>query len=142
MSTPERPPLRIGHQEREAAYAALNTHLEAGRLDAEEYGERYAKASMARTRDEIDAQFLDLPAPHATPAPHAPTRPVPPPAARPIVGRVAAYAPRFLGLAPFLALGLFFATGAWICFLLIPATAVLFGGRTRARSRRRRRGCW
>lgn len=59
-------PLRIGHQDRQAACAALDAHLEAGRLDAEEYGERYAIATMARTRPELDELFLDLPAPHAT----------------------------------------------------------------------------
>lgn len=66
MSTPlgATPPLRIGNQEREAATASLDTHLQAGRLDAEEYGDRYAKAAMAHTRDELDALFLDLPAPH------------------------------------------------------------------------------
>lgn len=57
-------PLRIGNQEREAASAALDTHLQAGRLDADEYGERYAQATMARTREELDVLFLDLPAPH------------------------------------------------------------------------------
>ncbi|MEP6599156.1 MAG: DUF1707 domain-containing protein [Actinomycetota bacterium] len=58
------PPLRIGNHERRAAYAALDAHLDGGRLDADEYGERYAKATMARTREELDVLFLDLPAPH------------------------------------------------------------------------------
>ena len=75
MSTPSggTPPIRIGNHEREAASAALDKHLEAGRLDAEEYGERYAKAPMARTRDELDALFLDLPAPHPFTPAHATT---------------------------------------------------------------------
>lgn len=79
MSTPPGgpPPLRIGNQEREAAVKALDVHLEAGRLDPDEYGERYAKASMARTRGELDALFLDLPEPHASPMPQ-PLRWVPP----------------------------------------------------------------
>jgi len=62
-----RPPLRIGTLEREAACAALDAHLTAGRLDAEEYGERYAKASLARDHSELDALFVDLPAPHWAP---------------------------------------------------------------------------
>lgn len=62
-----RPPLRIGTLEREAACKALDAHLTAGRLDAEEYGERYAKASLARDYSELDALFVDLPAPHWAP---------------------------------------------------------------------------
>jgi Domain of unknown function (DUF1707) len=57
-------PLRIGTAEREAAGRALDAHLQAGRLDAEEYGERYARAMSARTRDDIRPLFADLPAPH------------------------------------------------------------------------------
>ncbi len=64
MSTPDAPPpIRIGTIEREAAYKALNAHLEAGRLDPDEYGDRYAKASLARTRNELDVLFVDLPQP-------------------------------------------------------------------------------
>jgi len=72
VSTPSGglPPLRIGNLEREAACASLDAHLEAGRLDAEEYGERYATATAARTRAELDVLFHDLPAPH--PAASAP----------------------------------------------------------------------
>jgi Domain of unknown function (DUF1707) len=74
-----RPPLRIGTQEREAACQALDVHLTAGRLDAEEYGERYATASLARNYSELDALFFDLPAPHWAPRFAAPTWPAPPP---------------------------------------------------------------
>lgn len=55
--------IRIGNTEREAAMKALDQHLEAGRLDPEEYGQRYAKASLARTEDELRPLFLDLPGP-------------------------------------------------------------------------------
>jgi hypothetical protein len=57
-------PLRIGHQEREAAARALDEHLNAGRLDADEYGDRYAKAMLARTSEDLRVLFLDLPQPH------------------------------------------------------------------------------
>lgn len=57
-------PLRIGTAEREAAGRALDAHLQAGRLDAEEYGERYARAMSARTREDLRPLFVDLPAPH------------------------------------------------------------------------------
>jgi hypothetical protein len=65
MSTPySSAPLRIGTTEREAAGRALDAHLQAGRLDAEEYGERYARAMSARTREDLRPLFADLPAPH------------------------------------------------------------------------------
>ena len=35
--------IRIGNAERDAAMKALDEHLTAGRLDLDEYGERYAK---------------------------------------------------------------------------------------------------
>ncbi len=83
MSAPAPSPsasTRIGHDERHAAIAALDEHLAAGRLDAEEYGERMAAASLARTRDELDPLFDDLPQPRPFP-PTTPVwaPPVPPP---------------------------------------------------------------
>jgi hypothetical protein len=67
--------LRIGNDERNAAIKALDEHLNAGRLDAEEYGQRVAQASIARTRDGLDELFVDLPAPH----PFGPPKPTPAP---------------------------------------------------------------
>jgi len=60
--------LRIGNDERDAAIKALDQHLNAGRLDAEEYGQRVAQASVARTREGLDELFVDLPGPHPFPA--------------------------------------------------------------------------
>ena len=54
------------------ALKALDEHLNAGRLDAEEYGQRVAQASVARTRDGLDELFVDLPAPHPFGAPKPP----------------------------------------------------------------------
>jgi len=62
--TNERPPIRIGTAERDAAMKALGEHLEAGRLEVDEYGERSARASVATTAPELAALFDDLPAPH------------------------------------------------------------------------------
>ena len=62
--TNERPPIRIGTAERDAAMKALDEHLEAGRLDVDEYGERSARASVATTVPELAVLFDDLPAPH------------------------------------------------------------------------------
>lgn len=69
MSAPPNNTIRIGNAERDAAMKALDEHLNAGRLDAEEYGERVAQASVARTREGIDTLFVDLPAPHPFPDP-------------------------------------------------------------------------
>ena len=62
--TDERPPIRIGTAERDAAMKALDAHLEAGRLDVDEYGERSARAAVATTAPELAVLFDDLPAPH------------------------------------------------------------------------------
>ena len=62
--TEERPPLRIGTAERNAALRALDEHLAAGRLQIEEYGERSALAANAVTAADLAALFADLPAPH------------------------------------------------------------------------------
>lgn len=63
------PPIRIGNQERESARRALDEHLAEGRLDLDEYADRYAKAALARYQGELDELFVDLPRPHATAAP-------------------------------------------------------------------------
>lgn len=41
----------------------LNEHLAAGRLTPEEFGERASLATQRRTRGELSALFVDLPAP-------------------------------------------------------------------------------
>jgi hypothetical protein len=56
--------IRIGDADREDALRALGEHFSAGRLDVDEYGERTAKATTARTRRELVAVFADLPGPH------------------------------------------------------------------------------
>jgi Domain of unknown function (DUF1707) len=153
VSTPSDgvPPLRIGTQEREAAYKALDAHLDAGRLDAEEYGERYAKASMARTRPELELLFVDLPLPHpsfsaagatstastaSTGGMAQPNFSTTAPGTPPWQGprRAQEYARHYarmgasiLAIVPFIAIALFFLTGAWIAFLLIPIVATLSG---------------
>lgn len=67
-----RPELRIGDQERDAAVTALGEHYVAGRLTKDEYDERSAAAWKARTNVELAPLFHDLP-----PLP-APQRPAPP----------------------------------------------------------------
>lgn len=55
--------MRIGTAEREEAQRALQEHLNAGRLQVNEYADRSARASGATTASEIAAVFEDLPAP-------------------------------------------------------------------------------
>jgi uncharacterized membrane protein YgcG len=124
---PDPPQIRIGTKERESAYAALNTHLEAGRLDPEEYGDRYAAVSVARTRPELQAPFADLPEPHPFSAPAAP---------QPTWSERAGAAtrrlhmtPALFGVIPFVALALAIITHTWLFFLLIPAAGSIFGRR-------------
>ncbi|HSU10974.1 MAG TPA: DUF1707 domain-containing protein, partial [Pseudonocardia sp.] len=56
--------MRIGEAERAEAQRALQSHLNAGRLQIAEFVERFAGAADAVTAAEIAALFTDLPAPH------------------------------------------------------------------------------
>jgi hypothetical protein len=56
--------MRIGEAERAEAQRALQSHLNAGRLQIAEFVERFAGAADAVTAAEIAALFADLPAPH------------------------------------------------------------------------------
>jgi hypothetical protein len=133
------PPIRIGTAERNAALKALDAHLEAGRLDAMEYGERSAHVAEARTADELRPLFADLPAPHpdlpgvstvtersgvvSTPGSASPARRRP--------AAIQTWGPRIAAVMPFVALVLFLAvpwSNSWVFFLLIPAAGVLFAG--------------
>ncbi|WP_433034612.1 DUF1707 SHOCT-like domain-containing protein [Actinomycetospora sp. CA-053990] len=76
------PDLRVSDAERAAALQALGTHLEAGRLDIDEFGERSARAAVAVHRSDLEPLFLDLPAPHP-PLPHPHVAPPPPVLAAP-----------------------------------------------------------
>ncbi len=157
------PPLRIGTAERDAALGALDVHLEAGRLDADEYGERYAQAGAARTRAELDALFGDLPAPHPSydaaadlrtagrrgsslSVPTAPGSVAPPHGSGSTVATPSSHEPLFgragttvVAVMPFVALVLFFATHYWEFFLLVPAAGAIVYGAERDHDKRRRR---
>ncbi len=43
---------------------ALGEHMSVGRIDIDEFGERSAKITAAKTRGELSEVFLDLPEPH------------------------------------------------------------------------------
>jgi hypothetical protein len=126
--------IRIGNAERDAAMKALDEHLTAGRLDLDEYGERYAKATVARTQDDLAALFTDLP----------PVRVAPEPSSSPRQARGRSWMPigvRLVGVVPLVAVVLFFATGAWLWFLLIPVAAKLFYPGWHGYGRRHRGWC-
>jgi hypothetical protein len=79
------PQLRISDQNRESALSALGEHMSAGRIDIDEYGERSARITAAKTRGELVEIFADLPAPHPKydDAPQAVAAPEPAQEARP-----------------------------------------------------------
>jgi hypothetical protein len=58
------PDLRVGDAEREAALKALGEHMSVGRLNVDEYGERAAQVTAAKTRGDLTQLFADLPQPH------------------------------------------------------------------------------
>ncbi|SDD20255.1 DUF1707 SHOCT-like domain-containing protein [Actinokineospora iranica] len=122
--------LRIGDAEREDALRTLGEHMSAGRLDIDEYGERSAKVTTARTRGDLLALFGDLPDPRPRFA--APTPLVPDPAravgweSRPVGQRLyAALVPvsAIVGLALFV----FLLRGFWP-ILLLPVAVLVAGG--------------
>lgn len=77
--------IRIGTSEREAAIKALGGHLSSGHLEMDEYTERVDRAVAARTSGDLDALFVDLPAPHYRPPPPLATH-HPPPFSLPVPG--------------------------------------------------------
>ncbi|KAB1504204.1 DUF1707 domain-containing protein [Corynebacterium sp. 320] len=54
--------VRISDAERTTAIEALGSHFAEGRLDLQEYDERISSATEARTQQELDHLFTDLPA--------------------------------------------------------------------------------
>jgi hypothetical protein len=144
------PSVRIGTPERDAATAALDTHWHAGRLDPGEHERRTTLVKAARTRAELDTLFADLPervAPRPPVVEHrvVPREGVPSTAVEPSVpvlgGLVGRHRDSIMALTPFVALALFFLTGTWLWFLVIPVVGILLFGADDRRGRNRRRGC-
>lgn len=124
--------MRASTAERQQAVDALQEHREQQRLDSSEFDLRVAQANEAKSRAELLALFEDLPEPRprfdtavvpAKPAvteqPAVPTDEDGEVVSRPVstVGKVA-YA--MFPLAGIVAVLLFFATGSWLWFLLVP----------------------
>ncbi|HTL40244.1 MAG TPA: DUF1707 domain-containing protein [Pseudolysinimonas sp.] len=118
--------LRLSDSERDAAAIALRYAADEGRLPADELADRVGRAMRAKTRGDLAPLFADLPGVRVKSADDQP-----PPSRR--TGGV------LVALSPFVALALFFVTGAtlgypyaWLWFLLIPVTAIIvYGGRAR-----------
>jgi hypothetical protein len=53
--------IRVSDAERDEAVAELSKHYQVGRLTAEEFSDRSARALEARTGDQLHAPFDDLP---------------------------------------------------------------------------------
>lgn len=89
VSEPTDPvPQRIGDAERDRAAEYLREHLAVGRLDQDEFDDRLNTALTARTSDQLDPLFHDLPAPKpgtelAVPGSPTPSYPPYPAAATP-----------------------------------------------------------
>jgi hypothetical protein len=127
------PEIRIGDTDREQALQALAEHMSHGRLTIDEYGERSANVTTAKTRGELSALFADLPEPHPKSGTETPAagQPTPMPSAarqpatwldRPIKGRVmAAGIPLFWVIAVIIGVTTHF---WWIMALPFVVTAV------------------
>ncbi|MDN5794505.1 MAG: DUF1707 domain-containing protein [Intrasporangium sp.] len=121
----DQPDYRVGDDERQRAASLLQSHFKTGRLDADEYEDRRGKALDAVTRSDLDALFTDLPA-----AAEPPRSEVAHPSA---VGRSQGRPSRrtrdtVMALLPFAALVLFFLTGQWMWFLIIPVGGIVLYG--------------
>jgi hypothetical protein len=128
--------IRVSDTEREDALGKLGEHMSAGRLDIDEYGERSARVTAAKTRGELLDLFGDLPEPRP-----AFGRPMPPPA--PAVGRAPSLghkvAPVLIPIAAVaLALGLMFFIKLPFIFLLPFIFFAASSSRWRAYDQRRR----
>ena len=109
---------RVGTAEREEAVALLTEHWHAGRLDPGEHERRVTRAREAVTRADLDALFADLP--QAGPAQGS---------TAPVTRRgTAGLRETIMALTPFAALILFFTTGTWLWFLMIPVMGILMYG--------------
>ncbi|MEO7130850.1 MAG: DUF1707 domain-containing protein [Dermatophilaceae bacterium] len=117
--------MRIGDEERDEAVRALTAHFEAGRLDADAFEDRRGKALDAVTQGELVGLFADLPAKDASgqslARPASLSTPVHSASTGAKVAKVA------VSLSPFVAVALFFLTGSWLWFLLVPVLGVVYG---------------
>ncbi|KGJ72739.1 hypothetical protein GY21_13325 [Cryobacterium roopkundense] len=134
-SNPATAPLRLSNGERDDAIETLRAHLAEGRLTNGEFEERSNTVRAASNRGDLAPAFADLPTPTG------------------VVVQAEREGSRFGGtlvaLSPFIALIMFFVTGAltgfaggwayaWLWFLLIPITAIVVYGPSGKRSSQHR----
>jgi hypothetical protein len=60
----EREPMRIGDEERNKAVELLSDHLAEGRLTQTEFNDRLGLVLSAKTAEDLEPVFLDLPGPN------------------------------------------------------------------------------
>jgi hypothetical protein len=123
--------MRISDADRESAMTALGEHMSIGRLTVDEYGERAAQVAAAKTRQELFAQFTDLPQPWPTLVGPGTTTamPAPQPAAAPMVrsrARTGATVAALIPVTWVAAVLVTIITGYWAVFL-IPVLLTVFG---------------
>lgn len=118
----------VGDAEREEAVRRLSELHDQGHLGSHDFEDRRGRAGDAQTRADLDAVFRDLPAPGRL----APGSQVAGPVGEPpqVPGREGWFnQTRRDALSWLVVLGavfLFFRTGSWLWFLLIPASAVVW----------------
>jgi hypothetical protein len=122
--------MRVSDADRESAMTALGEHMSTGRLTVDEYGDRAARLSTAKTRADVLALFSDLPQPRPnlsgvedkvfTPEPLRPA-----PVARSRAGLGLALIP-LVPLSWVVAIVVVLATGYW-AILLLPILLTVFG---------------
>ncbi|HEY4458682.1 MAG TPA: DUF1707 domain-containing protein [Pseudonocardiaceae bacterium] len=121
--------MRISDADRESAMTALGEHMSTGRLTVDEYGERAAQVAAAKTRQELFAQFTDLPEPWPKLVGSGTTTAMPTPQPAPVVrsrARTGATVAALIPVTWVAALLVTIITGYGIVFL-IPALLTVFG---------------
>ena len=115
---------RVSSDERDEAVALLAEHWHAGRLDPSEHELRVTRARASVTRADLDVLFTDLPAP----APLGGGGSSGPATASGAGGFLEGKRETIMALTPFAALVLFFVTGSWLWFLMVPVMGILVFG--------------
>ena len=113
---------RVGTVERDKAIALLGEHWRAGRLDPTEHERRVTQARAAVTHADLEVLFADLP--QAGPLRESTAVA----AGGGTSGFLEGKRDTIMALAPFAALVLFFWTGSWLWFLMVPVMGVLLYG--------------
>ena len=137
----ENPEVPVSEAEREDAVERLAALHREGLLGAHDFEDRRGRARDAVTRGELQALFRDLPPVGPgqgaadvarAPTPAAAARPAGLVEPRPGTWFTKARRDALSGIVVLAAVALFFTTGEWLWFLLIPASAALwklFSGR-------------